>query len=52
MGLKISGNVETAGGVVLKSIDEKITLNHTFDGIIKRKKHDIRIKVGMMLFPE
>jgi vacuolar-type H+-ATPase subunit E/Vma4 len=51
MGLKISGNVETAGGVVLKSIDEKIMLDHTFDGILKRKKHDIRIKVGMLLFP-
>lgn len=52
MGLKISGNVETAGGVILKSADEKITLDHTFDGILKRKKHEIRIKAGMLLFPE
>jgi vacuolar-type H+-ATPase subunit E/Vma4 len=50
MGLKISGTVETSGGVVLKSADGKITLDHTFDGILKRKKNDIRIKVGTLLF--
>ncbi len=50
MGLKISGTVETSGGVVLRSADEKITLDHTFDGILKRKKNDIRIKVGTLLF--
>jgi V/A-type H+-transporting ATPase subunit E len=52
MGLKISGTVETSGGVVLKSADGKITLDHTFDGILERKKNEIRIKVGMLLFPE
>jgi V/A-type H+-transporting ATPase subunit E len=52
MGLKISGNVETSGGVILKSADGKITLDHTFDGILRRKKNEIRIKVGMLLFLE
>jgi vacuolar-type H+-ATPase subunit E/Vma4 len=52
MGLKISGSVETSGGIVLKSADGKITLDHTFDGILKRKKNDIRIKVGTLLFSE
>jgi len=31
-------------------MDGKITLNHTFDGILKREKDKIRIKVGKMLF--
>ena len=52
MGLKISENVETSGGIILKSADGKITLDHTFDGILKRKKNDIRIKVGTLLFSE
>ena len=52
MGLKISGTVETSGGVILKSDDGKITLDHTFDGMLKRKKNEIRIKVGMLLFSE
>jgi V/A-type H+-transporting ATPase subunit E len=52
MGLKITGTVETSGGVVLKSADGKIILDHTFDGILERKRNEIRIKVGMLLFPE
>lgn len=50
MGLKIAGKIETAGGVILKSIDGRITLDHTFDGIIKRKKDEIRRKIGKLLF--
>lgn len=52
MEMKISGTIETSGGVVLKSADGKITLDHTIDGILKRKKNEIRIKIGMLLFPE
>ena len=50
LGLKIAGNVESSGGVVLKSADGKVTLDHTFDGILKREKDKIRIKVGKNLF--
>jgi vacuolar-type H+-ATPase subunit E/Vma4 len=50
MGIKVIGKVETAGGVVIKSIDGRITLDHTFDGILKRKKDEIRRKVGKLLF--
>jgi len=50
MGLQIFGNVEAAGGVILKSSDGKVTLNNTFDGILKREKNSIRIKVGKLLF--
>ena len=50
MGLKITGTVETSGGIVLKSLDGRITLDHTFDGILQREKDKIRIKVGKLLF--
>ncbi len=49
-GLEVSGNVEAKGGIILKSQDEKVTLDYTFDGILKRKKDEIRIKVGKLLF--
>ena len=51
LGLTIGGRVESSGGVVLKSTDGKVTLDHTFDGILKREKDKIRIKVGKTLFP-
>ncbi|EMR75141.1 archaeal/vacuolar-type H+-ATPase subunit E [Thermoplasmatales archaeon SCGC AB-540-F20] len=50
MGLKVTGTVEASGGVILKSGDGGITLNNTFEGILKRKKDEIRIKVGKLLF--
>jgi V/A-type H+-transporting ATPase subunit E len=46
----VSGSLESSGGVVLKSADGKVTLDHTFNGILKREKHKIRIKVGKLLF--
>ena len=50
LGISITGKVESAGGVVLISSDGKVTLDHTFDGILKREKDKIRIKVGKLLF--
>ena len=50
MGLKVTGAVEASGGVILKSSDGGITLDNTFEGILKRKKNEIRIKVGKLLF--
>ena len=50
MGITVTGTIETAGGVILKSSDGRITLDHTFDGILKRKKDEIRRKVGQLLF--
>jgi len=52
MGLQVIGTVETAGGIVIKSRDGRITLDHTFDGIMKRKKDEIRRKVGNLLFSD
>ena len=50
MGLKIIGTLEASGGAVLKSDDGRIILNNTFDGILKREKDRMRIKVGKLLF--
>jgi vacuolar-type H+-ATPase subunit E/Vma4 len=50
LGIPIDGKVETAGGVVLKSVDGRVTLDHTFDGILEREKAKIRRKVGKLLF--
>lgn len=48
--LNITGKVETAGGIIIKSSDNKISLDYTFDGILKHKKDEIRRKVGKLLF--
>lgn len=50
IGLKIEGSVESSGGILLKSSDGRIILNLTFEGILKREKDKIRIKVGRLLF--
>jgi vacuolar-type H+-ATPase subunit E/Vma4 len=52
IGLNVTGNIEASGGIILLSKNGKITLDHTFDGILKREKDRIRIKVGKLLFSE
>ena len=50
MGLKVLGNIEASGGIKLVSNDGRITLDYTFNGILKREKDKIRNKVGKLLF--
>ena len=50
LGISVDGKVESSGGVILKSSDGKILLDHTFEGILKREKNKIRIKIGKLLF--
>ena len=50
LGIPIDGHIETSGGVILKSVDGRVTLDHTFDGILQREKSKIRRKVGKLLF--
>ena len=50
LGLTVDGRIETSGGVIIKSIDGRVTLDYTFDGILKREKGKIRRKVGKILF--
>ena len=42
--LEVIGTIEASGGIMLKSGDGRVTLDHTFDGILKREKDQIRIK--------
>lgn len=48
--LEVAGKIESIGGVVISSSDGKITIDNTFEGIIKREKSEIRNKVGKILF--
>jgi vacuolar-type H+-ATPase subunit E/Vma4 len=48
--LSVVGRVEKTGGVIIKSVDGKVTLDYTFDGILEREKGKIRRKVGKILF--
>ena len=50
LGIKIDGYVESSGGVLLKSSDGRVILDHTFDGILKREKDKMRRKIGAILF--
>jgi vacuolar-type H+-ATPase subunit E/Vma4 len=50
LGIDITGTIESSGGILLKSADGKAILDHTFDGILKREKYQIRTKVGKLLF--
>ena len=48
--IPVSGNIEASGGIVLVSKDESRTIDNTFEGILKRKKQEIRVEVGSILF--
>ena len=48
--IPVKGNVEASGGVILVSEDGHITIDNTFEGILKRKKESIRVQVGKLLF--
>ncbi len=50
--LMVSGSIDASGGVILTSEDGTITIDNTFEGIIKRKKAQIREHVGKLLFSD
>jgi len=50
LGLDIAGEIKSIGGIIITSKDGKITVDNTFEGIIKREKQKIRNKVGKILF--
>jgi vacuolar-type H+-ATPase subunit E/Vma4 len=52
VGLKVTGQIESSGGILLSSKDGRVLLDNTFDGILKREKNNIRIKVGKLLFSD
>jgi len=49
-GLEVAGRIDSIGGVILSSNDGKITLDNTFEGILKRERNELRNKIGKMLF--
>lgn len=48
--LSVGKTINATGGILLQSKEGHITIDNTFEGIIKRKKETIRIKVGTLLF--
>jgi V/A-type H+-transporting ATPase subunit E len=50
--IPVSGTIKVSGGVLLISEDGNTTLDYTFEGILKRRKDEIRIKAGKLLFGE
>ncbi|HEC81443.1 MAG TPA: hypothetical protein ENI42_03335 [Thermoplasmatales archaeon] len=42
--------VNAVGGVVVKSKDGRVSVDNTFEGILKRKEKEIRVRLGTMLF--
>jgi V/A-type H+-transporting ATPase subunit E len=49
--VSVHGTITSIGGVILHSPDEMITIDNTFERLLSRKKDDIRIHVGKLLFP-
>ena len=49
--VSVTGKTEATGGIILISKDGTITIDNTFEGILKREKQDIRVKIGILLFP-
>lgn len=50
LSIPVSGKISATGGVVLVSKKGTITIDNTFEGILKREKDRIRVKVGKLLF--
>ena len=50
-GIAVQGTIPSIGGIIMQSADGKITIDSTFERLLNRKKDDIRIQVGKLLFP-
>lgn len=48
--IPVKGTVNASGGVILQSEDGNLQVDNTFEGILKREKDLIRVKVGKLLF--
>jgi len=49
-GVTVKGTTQASGGIILESENGKITVDNTFEGILERKKDEIRMEVGKILF--
>ena len=50
LNIPVEGTIKATGGVLFQSSDKTVTLDTTFDGILKRNRDIIRNKVGKLLF--
>ena len=49
--ITVKGSIDASGGIRLISEKGTITIDNTFEGILTRKKQEIRVHVGNILFP-
>ncbi|MCK5346406.1 MAG: hypothetical protein KAR20_23510 [Candidatus Heimdallarchaeota archaeon] len=47
---KSAKNIDAMGGAIIHTTDGKIVLNHTFEGMMKNSKNEIRLKIAQILF--
>jgi len=50
--ITVKGSIQATGGIKLISEKGTKTIDSTFEGILKKRKQDIRVQVGTILFPE
>jgi V/A-type H+-transporting ATPase subunit E len=50
-GIPVQDGMQSIGGIILQSPDGKITIDNSFESILDRKKDELRIHVGKLLFP-
>ena len=49
--LKLSTQkIEALGGVVIKTLDDRIVVDNTFEAILKRREKELRLKIARILF--
>jgi V/A-type H+/Na+-transporting ATPase subunit E len=48
--LKFSDQHITAVGVIVKTVDERIFVNNTFEVILSRRERELRLKIAQILF--
>jgi len=48
--IPVIGTIQASGGIVLIADKGNISIDNTFEGILKRRKQEIRVQVGKLLF--
>ena len=48
--ISVTGTIQASGGIILVSEKGNLVVDNTFEGILERRKQEIRVKVGKLLF--
>jgi vacuolar-type H+-ATPase subunit E/Vma4 len=48
--IKSAKKIDAMGGAVIQTLDGKIVVNHTFEGMLSTSKNEIRYKIAQILF--